>query len=293
VQRRVNVATPDGRTLSVVEAGAPDGPVVITHHGTPGSGAAFRLEQESAEQRGLRLVAYDRAGYGGSTRKEGRNVADVAADVAAILDAIGAERFATYGVSGGGPHALACAALLPDRCAAAAMVAGVGPADAPDLDFMAGMGEGNIEEFGAAREGPEALRENLAGQAEGMLAAEPDQLAEAMRAHLSDVDAAALTGELAAFLLDTVRKGLEPGLGGWFDDDMAFIDSWGFDPGAITVPVLVWQGEQDKMVPPDHGRWLGDHVAGASARIFPEEGHITLTVNRIGEVHTWLREHLA
>lgn len=288
-----SITTPDGRTLRFVEGGAPDGPVVITHHGTPGSGGVFRLERESAEQRGLRLVAYDRAGYGGSTRQERRSVADVAADVAAILDHLGVEHFATYGVSGGGPHALACAALLPDRCTAAATVAGVGPADAPDLDWLAGMGEGNIDEFGAAREGPEALTENLTAQAEGILAAEPEQLREAMRPHLSDVDAAALTGELAAFLLETIRKGLEPGIGGWFDDDLAFINPWGFDLDAISVPVLAWQGEQDKMVPPAHGRWLGEHVSGANGRVFPEEGHITLTVNRIGEVHAWLGEHLA
>jgi pimeloyl-ACP methyl ester carboxylesterase len=114
-----------------------------------------------------------------------------------------------------------------------------------------------------------------------------------MRPHLSDVDAQALTGELAAFLLETVKVGLEPGTGGWFDDDLAFIGPWGFDLDAISVPVLVWQGEQDKMVPPAHGHWLGENVAGASARLFPEEGHITLTVNRIGEVHAWLGEHLA
>jgi pimeloyl-ACP methyl ester carboxylesterase len=289
----MDVATPDGRTLRVVEAGAPDGPVVVAHHGTPGSGAFFRLERESADRLDLRLIAYDRPGYGGSTRQEGRSVADAAADVAAILDSLGVERFATYGVSGGGPHALACAALLPERCVAAATVAGAAPADAPDLDFMAGMGEGNVAEFGAALEGTGALTENVTSQAEGILAATPEQLADALRPHLSEVDAKALTGELATFLLETIRAGLDPGIQGWLDDDLEFVKPWGFDLGSIGVPVLVSQGEQDKMVPPGHGRWLGENVAGAEARIFPEEGHLTLTVNRIGDVHAWLKNRLS
>jgi pimeloyl-ACP methyl ester carboxylesterase len=288
----MSVTTPDGRTLKVVEAGAPDGPVVVLHHGTPGSGAVYRVEEESAKRLGLRLIAYDRPGYGGSTRDEGRSVADAAADVAAILDQLGVDRFATYGVSGGGPHALACAAVLPGRCVAAATVAGVAPHDAADLDWMADMGEGNVAEFGAAREGPEALAENLGPQAEQILAATAEQLADALRPHLSEVDSRALTGELAEFLLAAIRNGLDPGIDGWFDDDLAFIKPWGFKLGEIRASVLVSQGEQDKMVPPAHGRWLGDHVAGADARIFPEEGHLTLTVNRIGDVHSWLGDRL-
>jgi pimeloyl-ACP methyl ester carboxylesterase len=290
--RTHHVTAPDGRSLRATEIGAADAPLLVVHHGTPMSGAVFRPEAESAERMGLRLLAYDRPGYGGSTRQEGRKIADAAADVAAILDHLGVERFATYGISGGGPHALACAVLLPERCAAAATVAGVGPFDAPDLDFLADMGEGNIEEFGAALEGGEALTKNLSEQATGMLAAQPEQLVDAMRPHLSDVDANALTGELAAFLLDSMRRGLEPGLDGWFDDDIAFTQQWGFDLVSTRVPVAVWQGEQDHMVPLGHGRWLGSHVAGAEASIFPEEGHLTLAVNRIGEIHAWLRDRL-
>src|SRR5262249_12009302 len=152
-----DVTTPDGRTLRVHEAGAAEGPVLVAHHGTPSAGNRYRAEIESAERAGLRLVAYDRPGYGGSTPCPGRTAADAAAGVAAVLDRLGAERFATYGWSGGGPHALACAALLADRCVAAATIAGVGPADAPDLDFLAGMGEGNVEEFGVAGRGRDPL----------------------------------------------------------------------------------------------------------------------------------------
>src|SRR4051812_14432149 len=151
------VRTPDGRTLEVLEEGAPDGPVLLGQHGTPGSGALYRSEIAAAERLGVRLLAYSRPGYAGSSARPGRSVADGAADVGTIMDALGVERFATYGWAGGGPHALACAALLDGRCAAAATIAGAAPADQPDLEFTAGMGEGNIVEFGAAFEGRERL----------------------------------------------------------------------------------------------------------------------------------------
>ena len=185
---RHEVATPDGRTLSVLEEGAPGGPLVIGHHGTPGAGLLHRTEIESAERLGLRLIAYDRAGYGGSTAHAGRRVADVAGDVAAIADALGAERFATYGWSGGGPHALACAALLGDRCAAVATIAGVGEITATDLDWFAGMGEGNQEEFGTARKGREPLAAMLREETAGLLSASGQDLAAALRPHLSERD---------------------------------------------------------------------------------------------------------
>jgi pimeloyl-ACP methyl ester carboxylesterase len=290
--RERDVSTLDGRTLRVLEAGALDGPAIVAHHGTPGARPLYRLERESAEARGLRLIAYDRPGYGGSTPAAGRSVADAAADVAAILDTLGVERFATYGGSGGGPHALACAALLPDRCAAAATLAGVGPADAPDLDWLAGMGEGNQAEVAAAREGRERLIEYCRADAAGILAARPEDLADAMRPHLSDVDARALTGELAAYMLETVAEALRPGVEGWVDDDYAFLAPWGFDPSQIRVPVLVWQGRHDLMVPPAHARWLLDHVAGAAGGILEDDGHLTLVVHRIGDVHDWLAERL-
>ena len=286
------VTTPDGRTLAVLEVGSQDGPAIVAHHGSPGAGMLFRTEVESAEQRGLRLIAYDRPGFGSSSRHDGRRVADAAADVAAILDALGVERFATYGTSGGGPHALACAALLPGRCVAAATIAGVGAADAPDLDWLDGMGEGNQAEFGAAFEGRERVTAFLREDAAELTGARPDQLAEAMRPHLSDVDAQVLTGELAEFLLGSIQAGLAPGVEGWVEDDLAFVSPWGFDLGSIAVPVLVWQGEEDLMVPGAHGRWLREHVPGAEGGVLPGEGHLTLFVHRVTDVHAWLAERV-
>ena len=286
------VRAPDGRTLAVLEAGDPAGPAIVAHHGSPGAGRFYRTEVESAHERGLRLIAYDRPGFGGSSPHEGRVVADAAVDVAAILDALGVERFATYGSSGGGPHALACAALLGGRCAAAATLAGVGPADAPDLDWMDGMGEGNQAEFGAAREGRERLRAHLEADRDGIMAVAREQLIDAMRPHLSAVDARALTGELAEFLLGSFRTGLALGVEGWVEDDLAFTSPWGFDVGSIDVPVLVWQGDEDVMVPAAHGDWLRHHLPTAEGDALAGEGHLTLFVRRMGDVHAWLARAL-
>src|SRR5690348_5574117 len=140
---------PDGRTLRVHEAGAAEGPVVLVHQGTPMSGRLYEPHMRDAEKRGIRLLAYDRPGYGGSSPAPDRSVADAAADSAALADALGIERFAVWGISGGGPHALACAAQLPDRVVATASLASVAPIDAEGLDWLAGMGEMNLEEFAA------------------------------------------------------------------------------------------------------------------------------------------------
>ena len=287
-----DVTTPDGRTLRVHDAGAASGRVLVAHHGTPSAGNRYRTEIESAGAKGLRLIAYDRPGYGGSTPSPGRSVADAAGDVAAILDALGVERFATYGWSGGGPHALACAALLPDRCAAVATLSGVAAFDAPDLDFLAGMGEGNIEEFGVAQEGKEPLTELCRAQAEAMIAATPEELAGALRPHLSDVDAAALTGDVAEFLHGTIVDARSERVDGWVDDDLAFLAPWGFDLGDVRTPALVWQGDQDLMVPHGHSDWLRAHIAGAEGGVIAGEGHITLYAGRIGDVHAWLQERV-
>lgn len=286
------VKAPDGRTLAVRETGDPGGPAIVAHHGSPGAGLFFRTETESAQQRGLRLITYDRPGYGGSSPHEGRTIADAAADVAAILDALGVTRFATYGTSGGGPHALACAALLPGGCVAAATIAGVGAHDAPDLDWMAGMGEGNQEEFGTAREGREALTAYLDAGLEGMRGIGPDQLIEALRPHLSEIDAAVLPGEVSEFLLASMETGLEPGAEGWVEDDLAFISPWGFDLAAIEAPTLILQGEQDLMVPAAHGDWLRAHVPTAEGEVLAGEGHLTLFARRVADVHAWLLSRL-
>jgi pimeloyl-ACP methyl ester carboxylesterase len=288
--RRV-IDLPDGRALAVVEAGDPGGAPLIYHHGTPSAGRPYAPWAQDAADRGIRLIAYDRAGYGGSDRRAGRTVADVAQDIAAVAQALGCERFATWGASGGGPHALACAALL-DGCAAAATFAGAAPCGEPDLDFMAGMGEDNLREFGAALEGEDALRPVLEEFAAGVRGATAEQLAEEMRTLLSPPDAAALTGAFAEHLLASFHAAIRPGVGGWLDDDLAFVRPWGFSVTDIAVPVQVWQGDQDLMVPHAHAEWLARHIPGAEVHMSPGDGHLTVVENHLGEVHAWLAERL-
>jgi len=284
------VTTPDGRTLRVREGGDPNGVPVLFHNGTPGSSLMYEPHLEDARAKGIRLFSYDRPGYGGSSRHEGRRVADCAPDTVAVADALGIERFCVWGISGGGPHTLSCAALLPDRVVAAAALAPVAPYDAEGLDFYAGMGEQNIEEFGVIFEGEEKHREVLERDRAELLSITPDQLIEAWRTLLGPADVAVTTGRLAQYILDTARDGIEPSLDGWFDDDVAFTIPWGFELESISVPLLHWQGEQDKFVPYGHGVWLAEHLPGES-RLTAEDGHLTLAEHRVPEVHDWLLAH--
>jgi pimeloyl-ACP methyl ester carboxylesterase len=285
--RELDVTTPDGRTLHAYEAGDRSGELVLVHHGTPCSGLLAGQWAESAARLGIRLVGFDRAGYGGSARRAGRSVADAASDTAALADALGVERFRSWGVSGGGPHVLACAALLPERVIAAACLAGVAPYDAPGLEWLAGMGQDNLDEFGAAADGEPALRAYLAGQREGLLGSTPDTIQVAMQSLLPPADLAVFNGERAQFLHAWMTSGLQDGYDGWLDDDLAFTKPWGFDLDSISVPVLVVQGEQDLMVPYAHGRWLAGHVPGAVSRLSPDDGHLSL-LSHIDATHTWL-----
>jgi pimeloyl-ACP methyl ester carboxylesterase len=280
-----------GRTLHVYDEGDPSGPLVLAHHGTPSAGLLRNSWIEEAAARGLRLVGYDRPGYGGSDRQPGRTVADAADDAGRIADALGASRFLTWGASGGGPHALACAALLPDRVVAAAGIASVAPYDADGLDWSAGMGQDNLDEFGAAIAGPEPLGEFLGAARAGLLAASPEELAHEMRTLLPDVDAAALTGEFGHFMYTSMASSLRSGFEGWLDDDLAFVRGWGFDVESITVPVLIEQGRLDLMVPYPHGDWLAARVPGAEAWLKPEDGHVTLVAS-LESVLDWLAGHL-
>ncbi len=273
-----------GRSLDVRVAGAERGVLLVAHHGTPSSGRPFAPYVEAAEERGLRLVTYSRPGYAGSTRMPGRSVADCANDTARIVDQLGGGRFYTMGQSGGGPHALACAALLSDRVIACATTAGVGPFDADGLDFLEGMAQENVDELGAAVEGPEALETFLDEQAENLRQATPADLAEALGGLVSPVDAAALTGEFAEHAATMLHESISKGVWGWFDDDVAFVHPWGFDLAQIRVPVTVWQGAQDRMVPYAHGQWLAANVAGAKARLFDDEGHLSLVVGSFPQI---------
>jgi pimeloyl-ACP methyl ester carboxylesterase len=262
--------------LEVMRHGPEDGRVLVLHVGTPNAPDAFPLLTDALDERGWQLVAYARPGYAGSERREGRSVADAAADTASILDELGLGRFVTIGWSGGGPHALACAALLPDRCDAAASLAGVAPFDADGLDFLAGMGEENVEEFGAAARSRDELVAFLERDAAGLATVTGADIGAALGDLVDDVDRTALTGEFAEAVARMVRRALSNGIDGWLDDDLAFVKPWGFDLDAIRVPVSIWQGAHDRMVPFAHGEWLAAHVPGARVHLYDDEGHISL-----------------
>lgn len=268
-----------GRVLEYVVAGPANGTPLVLHHGTPGVGMVLDPLAEAASRYGLRLVAHSRPGYRTSTPQAGRTVADVAGDVSLLLDAISADGFVTIGWSGGGPHALACAALLPERCRAAAIVAGVAPYDADGLDWLAGMGAENVAEFGAAATGVEALDKFLAEMGAELKNVQPADVIAAFGDLLSAVDQQALRDGLADYLAASCRAAVSHGYDGWRDDDLAFIADWGVNLASIRVPVSIWQGDQDRMVPRDHGRWLGEHVAGATTHLVPGEGHLSLMKN--------------
>lgn len=274
----MTVRTEDGRDLEVLVIGPSDGLPLILHLGTPGAAVDMPQLSGPAVQRGLRTVVYSRPGYAGSTPHPGRSVADVTGDIRTVLNHLGQDRFVTLGWSGGGPHALACAALLPGQCAAAATLAGVAPFAADGLDWLAGMGPENVEEFGAARESREALSAYLKGQTPALAAVTADQVAAALGGLASDVDRASLTGEFAGFMAESFRRAVSSGIAGWCDDDLAFVRPWGFALSSITVPVSVWQGAQDRMVPFAHGEWLAAHIPGARVHLYQEEGHLSLIV---------------
>ncbi|MCY0901625.1 MAG: alpha/beta hydrolase [Firmicutes bacterium] len=286
------LALSDGRLLEVAEVGDPHAPAVVVHNGTPFALALLTEHRRDALARGLRLITYARPGYGRSTRDLGRSVASAASDTAQLADALAVERFATWGISGGGPHALACGALLGERVVAVASLAGPAPFDAVGLDFLDGMGQDNIDEFSAAAQGEQAITAYLEAQASSLRDADVDGLTEAMGSLLSGPDRAVLASDLGREITTFMLGGARDGLHGWIDDDLAFVKPWGFDPVAIQSPLQIWQGEQDLMVPLSHGQWLARHMIDADARLSAQDGHLTLYADRVADVHAWMAKHL-
>lgn len=283
----LDVTLRDGRTLHVYDEGDPTGNVVVQHHGTPGSGLGYPPDNELGRERGLRIIRYDRAGYGGSTPKPGRSVVDVVADIEDVLDAFDVERYVSLGGSGGCPHSFACGARS-ERCLAAGAIAAPTPYPAEGLDWLAGMGGENVVEFNAALEGPEKLEVYLEGEAAALRAAKPEEVKEVWATVLPPVDAAVLTGDRAEHWKRSNDRALAQGIAGWRDDDIAFTKPWGFELSEIRVPTLLWQGVQDLMVPVAHARWLTERIPGVEAHVSEEDGHLSIAVGRLGEIYDWL-----
>lgn len=270
-----DVVLSNRRIVDVLRGGATTGPALVMHHGTPLDATIWDDWDDVARDAGLQLIAISRPGYASSTRRAGRIVADVASDVAEILTHAHVPWFVSVGWSGGGPHALACAALLPG-CRAAATIAGVAPYGEPGLDFLAGMGPENVAEFGAALAGEAALRAWMEENGTPVQTITGPSLAAGLGGLVPQADRDVLTGSFADHMASSMRRALAFGFDGWIDDDLAFTRAWGFDLGAIRVPVTVWQGDLDLMVPLAHGHGLSDAIAGSHARFIAGHGHISL-----------------
>jgi pimeloyl-ACP methyl ester carboxylesterase len=266
-----DLVLPDGRTLHVHDTGGPARRTVLWHHGTPNTGTPpAPLVRASPD---VRWVAYDRPGYGTSTPVAGRDIANAAECATAVADALGLGEFAVMGHSGGGAHALACAALLPGRVVAAVSVSAMAPFGAAGLDWFGGMAPASAASLRAAAEG-RATKEKHEAAAEF----DPDVFTAA--------DFAALEGS-QSWLNDVVRAALDGGIGGLVDDDLAYVTPWGCDPASITAPLLVLHGEDDRLIPATHGAWLADHCPTAEFRPYPAEGHLSV-LDHAADALGWL-----
>ncbi|WP_213815504.1 alpha/beta fold hydrolase [Glaciihabitans sp. dw_435] len=274
-----DIHSPDGRRLHVYGDDAVAGDdrlVVFWHHGTPNVGPPPQPLAAESARLGIRWVSHDRPGYGRSSRQLGRSIASVAGDVTAIADALGIERFAVMGHSGGGPHALACAALLPDRVRGVVAGASLAPFTARGLNWFAGMAPAGEAELAASVAGRAVLEPLL-------LAAEFDPES------FIPADYAALDAEWE-WLGEVAGRGLDAGIGGMADDDLAYVRPWGFDPADVRAPTLLMHGTADRVVPVAHGEWLARHCAGAEFWRREGDGHISV-LTAAESALAWLREN--
>jgi pimeloyl-ACP methyl ester carboxylesterase len=272
-----DLALGDGRTLHYYDAGGgADDLAVFWHHGTPNVGAPPAPLFQAARELGLRWVSFDRPGYGGSTRAPGRDVASAAACVSRVADALGLARFAVMGHSGGGPHALACGALLPERVLAVVSAAGPAPFGAEGLDWFGGMAASGVASLGAAAQGRAAKERH------------EEAFGDRYDPEFTPADLAALSGEWS-WLGDVVAAAMKGGRGALVDDDLAYVTPWGFDPAAVAAPVLLLHGGRDRVVPCSHSAWLARRCPAAELRLSPEDGHISVLRSAAAAL-AWLRE---
>lgn len=277
----------DGRRLIADVSGDPKGVSVFLLHGTPGSRNGPRPRSLTLRMQGVKLISHDRAGYGDSDRHPGRRVVDAAADVEAIADHLGIERFSVVGRSGGGPHALACAAALAHRVDRVAALVSVAPFDADDLDWYGGMTDSNVEEYSRADIDEEAAYRELSRMTE-RIQEDPEELIRKLRPELSRYDGRIINDvAIRRMLVATYREALKGGPWGWIDDVLSFRKNWGFELSEIQVPTLLWHGLDDRFSPPPHTRWLADRIPSSQICLEPEGGHFS-AIEILPEVLTWL-----
>jgi pimeloyl-ACP methyl ester carboxylesterase len=271
--REGTLITPDGRTLVYIGRGPENGVPVILSHGTPGSRFARHPDPQIYERHGVHVIAYDRPGYGRSDSKRGRSVVDAAADIAAIGDELGLERFAVVGGSGGAPHALACGALLGDRVTRVGALVTPAPSDAEDFDFFEGLADLNVKEFSAALEGEQAVEAFLHPLVDG-IRADVDAVIEEILTELPEVDRRLASREdFRAIMKQSFVEAVRQGVRGWADDDLAFAKPWGFALEDVIVETRVWQGELDVLTPRPHGEYVASRLPNARFELLEGGGH--------------------
>ena len=270
------VAAADGRTLAIAECGDPDAFPIFLLHGTPGSRFAGQGDASVYADVGARVITYDRPGYGGSDRFRGRRVVDCVADVAAIADSLGIERFGVTGGSWGGPHSLAVAARLPERVTRAACVVGVAPFDMPGFDWFAGMDAVNIEEIGWALEGEDVLARELERMTTAWLKRLAEDPSKAGEVEFSGADRAVMANpERQEMVRRMLNEAFRQGVWGYVDDALCLIQPWDFDVAEIRIPTRIDYGLTDVLVPHQHGEWLAHNVPNAEVVIDEQGGHFS------------------
>jgi pimeloyl-ACP methyl ester carboxylesterase len=283
------VRSADGlREITVAEFGDPSGYPVFLMHGTPGSRLGPVPRPFRLYELGVRLISFDRPGYGGSDRLESRRVADVVPDVEAIADKLGIDEFAVLGRSGGGPHALACAALLPPgRVTRAAALVSLAPRT-NGFDWFAGMSESNVREYTAAVTNPAELTALLVRAAAAIKADPASHVAATLSPEMPEPDRIIMRdARLRALLAENFAEALRDSAVGWIDDALAFCSPWGFDPADITVPVLIWHGQDDVFSPVSHSQWLAERIPDAILEIPPDCAHFG-ALEVVPDVLSWL-----
>lgn len=286
---RSEIRTKDGRRLAIEVSGAPEGYPVFLLHGTPGSRNGPKPRGIVLYRLGVKLITYDRPGYGRSSRCAGRSVADAAADVAEIADALNINRFFVVGRSGGGPHALACAALLGDRVIRTAVLVGLAPSETPDLDWFDGMADSNVEEYTAAESDQKELMRMLRTRAKDVRK-DPASMVHFLEPQMTSSDLR-VVGDVGVrkLLHDTYQEALKPGAAGWIDDALAFRKPWGFELGEINTPVLLWHGEKDTFSPVSHAHWLRSRLRNVELKLQSDAAHFS-AIEVLPQLLTWLTD---
>jgi pimeloyl-ACP methyl ester carboxylesterase len=287
VQVTFFVRSANGRKFGVKISGKPSGHPVFFLHGTPGSWVGPVPRGRVLYEQGVRLISFDRPGYGCSDRLLSRTVADVVPDVVAIADSLGIDRFAVLGRSGGGPHALACAALLPHRVTRAAALVSLAPPDAEGLNWFDGMADSNVDAYTTAAADPKLLTARLMQAAAKIKASPTNHLAD-LRLEMPAPDRLVVADAgIRAMLAHNFAEALQTSADGWIDDVLAFCSPWGFDLSAIGVPVVLWHGEDDVFSPVAHTRWLASRIPGAHMEIRPGSAHFG-ALEVLPDVLSWL-----